>query len=284
MLTESCRPTSFDSVLGLGNVIARLKEFIASPEGIPHLMFYGLQGTGKTSISKVVGREVLKDNFNADFYEFNASKDRGIDFVRNEVADIAKRRSVSSKYKIILMDEADNITPDAQACFRGIIEQYHKNTRFIFTCNYPGKLIGPILSRFTKFEFTKPEMKDLEKYLTDVAAKNNISVTPEKIHMFAKNANGDIRNALGMLEGNTVNANDGKWNGITISKIKTMQQNDKIDLAFAGDADAIFGQLWDLVKVERAWSLLPLLCDCNSKMNLSVHKNMFLAKLLDSIK
>jgi len=240
--------------------------------------------THNTTISKVIANTLLKNAVAGDFYEFNASNDRGIDFIRNNITEIAKRRPLTNDYKIILMDEADNITADAQAAFRRIMEQYHSNCRFIFTCNYPGKLIEPLRSRFVKYEFSKPSYEKLLEFLKVIVKKEGIICDEKQLAKYAENAHGDFRSALNLLEGNLNTKSSEVWEGITIEKLRKLDVNSRIDLAFQGDPEMIFAKLWDLVQEERAWALLPILCDCQSKMNYSVHKTLFLAKLLQEIK
>lgn len=280
MLFEKYRPKTLDEIVGLDDVTKRIKEFLNSPDGIPHLMFSGNPGGGKTTVAKIIGTMAL-GNALGDFYEFNASNDRGIEFIRTSITEIAKRKPLACKYKIILMDEADNITDDAQAAFRRILEQYSQNCRFIFTCNYPNKIIEAIRSRFVKFEFKKPTPEMILKVLKKVSESEGMKLSEDQLKKYAENAKGDFRNALTILEGQTETGNTGEaWKTMTIAELRKLPVDKRIELAFLGDADAIFSRIWECTQNESAWSLVPLLCDCQHKMNMTMHKHLFLINML----
>lgn len=283
MFTEKYRPQTYSDLVGRKEVIDLIKSK-SNDDGIPHLLFEGPPGSGKTSLAHVVGNELFGVNKSDLFFEFNASKDRGVEFIRTQIIDIAKRNPLSGKYKIILMDEADNITPDAQACFRRIIEQYSAITRFIFCANYPYKLIDPILSRFVRVEFNEIDTKTVALQLKKIGIKEGLKLTDGEYIAIAKKSRGDLRRALNLLEGGNVETDEDKyWASMTFDKLLAMDKNDRIMLAFKGDPDVIFGKLFELVKTEKRWQYLTTLADCQSKMNMSVHKTVFLASLLEKI-
>lgn len=283
MLTEKYRPQKYSELVGRNEVIEMIKAK-TTKDGIPHLLFEGPPGTGKTTLAHVVANEIFGVNKSDLFFEFNASKDRGVEFIRTQIIDIAKRNPISGSYKIILMDEADNITPDAQACFRRIIEQYHSITRFIFCVNYPYKLIDPILSRFVRVEFNEIDTKTVALQLKKIGIKEGITLTDSEYISIAKKSRGDLRKALNILEGgNTETDEDKYWSSMTFDKLLSMDKNNRIMLAFKGDPDVIFGKLFELVRIEAKWQYLTVLADCQSKMNMSVHKSIFLASFLEKI-
>ena len=283
MLFENERPMCFDELVGRDKEIKQIKEMIASPNGIPHLLFSGRQGTGKTTIANIIANEVFgKEYKKSNYFEFNASSTRGIEFIRKDIAEIAKRRPMGVPYKIILMDEADNITPDAQASLRRIMEIHAKNTRFIFTCNYPQKIIAPLISRFVSIPFAKVDTKSMGMYLKRISKKHNLGFDDKKLIQFAKMADGDLRLALNNLEGNIDSSVSEFIDNLTLDKINKMSLDDKINkLAFSLDPDYIFTKIWEIVKREKAWDLLLPLADCSFKMNNSLHKTLFLANLLE---
>lgn len=284
MLFEKYRPQNYKDTVGRQSHIDQLKQMVAGGEAIPHLLFYGPPGTGKTTFAKVVANEVLGDRCKNNFFEFNASSDRGIDFIRNDITEIAKRRPFGAPYKIILMDESDYITPEAQACFRRILEEYQRTTRFIFTANFPYKLIPALHSRFVSMEFPVIDVKTIAQRLKYIAAKEGMSMEDKKLIAIAKEANGDLRKAINMLQGGTPESDvAAKFESLTLAGLSKMSRDERILLAYAGDADQIFAKVWEMVQREKAWEHLDILANCNHKMNMSIHKTLFLATMLDKM-
>lgn len=240
--------------------------------------------THNTTLAHVVANEIFGVNKSDLFFEFNASKDRGVEFIRTQIIDIAKRNPISGSYKIILMDEADNITPDAQACFRRIIEQYSTITRFIFCANYPYKLIEPILSRFVQVEFGEIDTKTVALQLKKIGVAEGYTLKDSEYIAMAKKARGDLRKALNLLEGGNIETDEDRyWAGMTYDKLISIPKDERILLAFKADPDVIFGKLFDMTKMEKKWQYLTALADCQAKMNMSVHKSVFLASFLEKL-
>lgn len=284
LLTEKYRPTKFDDMLGRETQVEVVKNMLEKQGEINHLFLYGPAGTGKTTFAKVIANEVLGDKLKGNFFEFNASADRGIDHLREDILPLAKERGFgSTPYKIILMDEADYITSDAQACFRRILEEHSKITRFIFTGNYPYKLIPALISRFTAIEFPVIDAKVIAKRLWQINKAENLGLTQDDVKTLTKKSNGDMRKAINLLQGGSVNDETAKLENMSLSDIANLSRNDRIDLAFKGDPDQIFSILWEKVKSEQAWDKLEQMANCNYKMNQSVHKTLFLSVLLDSV-
>ncbi len=281
MLFETERPQTLEQLVGRDKEVTRIKEFLQKPEGIPHLLFSGKSGTGKTTMASIIAREVFGDALKANYYEFNSSSTRGIDFIRDEIAEIAKRRPLGANYKIILLDEADGITPDAQQCLRRIMEINANYTRFIFTCNFPYKIIEPITSRCVNITFDPIDLLTIAKHLKRIVVKHKLNYTDEQIKQFAKISNGDMRLAINNLEGNIDISSSEILDTLTLSKIKTMNLDEKMSLAFSVDPELLFSKLFDLVQKEKSWDKLFPMAECNYKMNMSIHKTLFIANLLE---
>ena len=159
----------------------KLKEEFSNLKEIPNMLFIGDAGVGKTTVAKV-----LCDTLNTDFLFMNASTERGIDDVRNKIDSFASTTSLMGGYKVLLLDEADNLTQDAQKALRALIEQYQNNCRFILTCNYPYKLIDPLRSRLQEYCFSYPsDGKSIQtlfvKRILEILSKEKVILTKEDV-------------------------------------------------------------------------------------------------------
>ncbi len=281
LLTEKYRPKTLDEIIGRDEQVAIVKDMIKKQGEVNHLFLYGPPGTGKTTFAKCVANEVFGGKFRGNYYEFNASSDRGIDKIREQITPLAKERGFgTSPYKIILMDEADCITPDAQASFRRVLEEYSKITRFIFTGNYPYKLIPALISRFTAIEFPALDWRIIAKRLWSINKTENLGIEQDKVKVIAKKCNGDLRRAINMLQGGGVEDGTENLANMSLDEISKLSDNEKVNLAFSGEPDRIFDVLWEKVKAEQAWDKIDAMANCNYKMNMSVHKDVFLSQLL----
>jgi replication factor C subunit 2/4 len=184
--TEKYRPRDIESF----ECPEHIKEFLKkSADGsFPHLLLYGPPGTGKTTFSHLLSRE--------NFLELNASDDRGIGVVRDKVKVYA---SGISSNKVIILDECDNLTTDAQQCLRRVIEDFSESTRFIFIANYLSKIIGPLKSRLLKIRFECK--KENSEYLKRVGSKEGINVSDKFYDDLFEYCKYDLRRALNMLQG-----------------------------------------------------------------------------------
>jgi len=148
ILIEKYRPHNLSEVIGQDLIIKRLKKYVET-KNMPHLLLSGSAGTGKTSTSIALAKELYEKGWQSNFMEINASDERGIDVIRNRVKDYAAVSSIGNiPFKIIFLDEADALTNDAQGALRRTIEKYTSSCRFILSCNYSSKIIEPIKSRF----------------------------------------------------------------------------------------------------------------------------------------
>ncbi len=193
--TEKFRPKKFEDVVGQKDIVAGVKGMVEKGD-IPHMLFHGPAGVGKTTLAYIVGRELFGENFKSNFMELNASDERGIQVIREKVKGFAKVRPLGADFKIIFLDEADYLTPDAQASLRRIMEVYHKTTRFILCCNYINKIISPIQSRCKVFSFGKLGSDEIMN-LVGIIAPNTDSGA------IIKKCKGDLRQVINELQANS---------------------------------------------------------------------------------
>lgn len=198
--TEKYRPKSLDRIEDQEEIVSRLKEFVKSGT-MPHCLFAGPPGTGKTTAALCLAHDLFGSRFQDVFMELNASDERGIDVVRTTVKEFARMASLSSvPFKILVLDEADNMTGDAQHALRRTMEKFTDTCRFILCCNYSGRIIEPIQSRCALFRFTPlPEVKIVE-YLDSIGKQENLKITREGLGAIVEVAEGDLRKGINALQ------------------------------------------------------------------------------------
>ncbi|KAF8967601.1 P-loop containing nucleoside triphosphate hydrolase protein [Flammula alnicola] len=197
---EKYRPIQLDDVVSHKDIITTIERFIEKNR-LPHLLFYGPPGTGKTSTILAVARRIYGADYRKQILELNASDERGIDVVREQVKQFAETRTLFSKgFKLIILDEADMMTQQAQAALRRVIEQYTKNVRFCIICNYVNKITPAIQSRCTRFRFSPLPIAQVEKRLATVVEAEGVSLTSDGKKALLKLSRGDMRRALNVLQ------------------------------------------------------------------------------------
>ncbi|TDL23643.1 P-loop containing nucleoside triphosphate hydrolase protein [Rickenella mellea] len=197
---EKYRPVTLDDVVSHKDITSTIEKFIEKNR-LPHLLFYGPPGTGKTSTILAVARRIYGPEYRKQILELNASDDRGIDVVREQIKQFAETRTLFSKgYKLIILDEADMMTQAAQAALRRVIEQYTKNVRFCIICNYVNKITPAIQSRCTRFRFSPLPIAEVDRRLQGVIEAENVKLTPDGKQALLKLSKGDMRRALNVLQ------------------------------------------------------------------------------------
>ena len=198
--TEKYRPKNLDEVVGQKHVTERLKAYVSS-NNMPHLLLTGPAGTGKTTCSLALAKEMFGDEWKGNFIELNASDERGIDVVRGKIKEFARTAPLgSAEFKIIFMDEADALTSDAQAALRRTMEKFSKICRFILSCNYSSKIIDPIQSRCAVFRFKPLSREDVSEYLNKIVTNEGIQIDDDAMEALVHVARGDMRRAVNSLQ------------------------------------------------------------------------------------
>ena len=198
--TERYRPKDLDDVVGQKHITERLKAYVKS-RNMPHLLLTGPAGTGKTTCSLALAREMFGDQWKGNFIELNASDERGIDVVRGKIKEFARTAPLGeAEFKIIFMDEADALTSDAQAALRRTMERYSKICRFILSCNYASKIIDPIQSRCAVFRFSPITSEAVKEYLMKIVTNEKIKIDDKALDALVHVARGDMRRAINSLQ------------------------------------------------------------------------------------
>lgn len=200
---EKYRPKSINDVLH-PPIVNFIKDLMTN-DFFPHMIFYGIAGTGKTSTIFAIANEYFPGEASKYILELNASDDRGISVVRSQIKEfcqlqIINKPGMNVKYKLVILDEADALTDDAQGALRRIIETYTFNTRFCLICNYLSKLIDAILSRSLVIIFPKISDKTMKDAITNISKKENIKLSSEQLKNIIFSSNGDLRKGINLLQ------------------------------------------------------------------------------------
>lgn len=194
-LIEKYRPSRLEDLKNQDDIKNILKDMVKN-RNIPHMIFYGGAGTGKTSTAIAICKQLYKSTYNDNVLELNASDERGIRVVREKIKTFAQK-SADDDFKIIILDEADAMTTDSQFALRRIIEKYSINTRFVLICNYINKIISPLLSRCSVFRFKTMEYSNITNILNDIMEKENITIDEKLLNRLIKD---DLRKSINNLQ------------------------------------------------------------------------------------
>jgi len=247
--TEKFRPSKFSEMVGQDEIVKRVSSLVNSMN-IPHLLFAGPAGTGKSTLALITVKELYGNNWRENYLELNASDERGINIVREKVKGFARTKSLGEvPFKIIFLDEADALTPEAQQALRRTMENYSSTCRFILSCNYSSKVIDPIQSRCVTFRFKLLEKKDVEKVIKKIAETEKLAIPPESIEVLYEGSEGDCRKCINLLQSTaSISPN------ISPDLISTVLSNTKpkdikvvLDYALSGDFKSSKEKLFDIM-------------------------------------
>jgi replication factor C small subunit len=250
--TEKYRPSKFSEVVGQEDIIKRV-ESLTNSLGIPHMLFAGPAGTGKSTLALIIVKDLFKENWRENYLELNASDERGINVVREKVKNFARTKSLGNvPFKVIFLDEADALTPEAQQALRRTMENYSATCRFVLSCNYSSKIIDPIQSRCAIFRFKLLEKKDVDKYLRRIAEKEKVTVSPEAMEVIYEGSEGDCRRATNLLQATASISPviSAELASTVISNAKPRDIKIVLDYALSGDFQTAKEKLLDIMLKE----------------------------------
>lgn len=196
---EKYRPKKLSEIINQRHVVERLKIFVKE-KNVPHMIFTGAPGTGKTTAALCIAHELFRDNWRSNFLETNASEERGIQVVREKIKDFARTKPIGSETKIIFLDECDALTPDAQNALRRIIEQFSHICSFILSANYSSKIIEPIQSRCSVFRFKALSEADIRKFIDRIVKGEKLRISEDGIQAIIEISEGDLRKVANLLQ------------------------------------------------------------------------------------
>jgi len=252
MWVEKYRPMKLSSIVNQKEVIGSLKSLLKNVSEMPHLMFSGSAGVGKTTTALCLAREILGEYWKDYTLELNASDERGINMVRDRVKKFARFLGLDTKipFKLIILDEADEMTSDAQTALRRIIEDTAKYCRFILIANNISKIIEPLQSRCAVFKFTRIPEKEVVSYLEEICKKEKIKFDEKGLKTIYSYSEGDMRHSINILQATAslgiVNESNVK---ISAGLTKTSDVGEILKLAMTGKLSDARNKMIELIKV-----------------------------------
>ncbi len=251
MWVEKYRPTKLSEIVNQTEIIGSLEALIKDPTDMPHLLFSGSAGVGKTTTALCLTRQVLGDYSRDHTLELNASDERGIGMVREKVKKFSRYAGMSDvPFKIIILDEADEMTSDAQTALRRIIEDTAKICRFILIANNVSKIIEPIQSRCATFKFTSISEEDVIPRLEEIAKKEKVKADKNGLKAIYEYSEGDLRHAINLMQataslGGVTEENVKSSAGLT----KTSDVDDVLKITLSGKVTEAREKMIELIKV-----------------------------------
>ncbi len=235
--TEKYRPHVFGDMVGQEEILKRVKAMVSS-NNIPHLLFAGPAGVGKSTLALIVVKTLFGASWRENYLELNASDERGIDVVRQKVKDFARTKALGDvPFKVIFLDEADALTREAQQALRRTMENYTSTCRFIMSCNYSSKILDPIQSRAVVFRFQMLDKKDVKRRIDLIAEREGLMINDAAFSALYESSEGDCRRVINLLQATaSISPN------ITVDLVNTIVSKAKpsdikvvLDYALSGD-------------------------------------------------
>ena len=246
---EKYRPDTLEGYVGNDHILEKVKIYIEN-EDVPHLLLYGVAGTGKTTLAKIITNQI-----DCDVMYINASDENSVDAVRDKIRGFASSMGFR-KWKVVILDESDYLTPNAQAALRNLMETFSKSTRFILTCNYVEKVIDPIQSRCQTFAITPPSKKEVAKRLHQILTEEGVEFNNEDLAILVNSGYPDIRRVLNAAQRQVVKGE------LKIDSTSTVQAN-YIDnlvkvLEKGGDVKQQFTEIRQIIADSKVKDFTPL--------------------------
>ena len=282
MWVEKYRPAKLSDLVNQTEIVGSLEALIANPDDMPHLLFSGSAGVGKTTAAICISRQVLGEYAKEYTLELNASDERGIGMVREKVKKFSRFAGMAdAPFKLIILDEADEMTSDAQTALRRIIEDTAKFCRFILIANNISKIIDPIQSRCATFKFTSIPEEDVIARLSEIAKKEKVKSEKKGLKEIYDYSEGDLRHAINLLQatasiGSITEENVKASAGLS----KTSDVDEVLKMALAGKITDAREKMIELIKVY-GMSESDFLKYLNSAVFKTKHKS--LSAILESI-
>lgn len=252
MWVEKYRPQKIADLVNQKEIVGSLTSLLKNVSELPHLLFSGSAGVGKTTLALCLARQILGESWKEYTLELNASDERGINMVRERVKKFSRFAGLDTKipFKLIILDEADEMTSDAQTALRRIIEDTSKYCRFILIANNVSKIIEPIQSRCAVFKFTRISEKEVIAHLKEIAKKEKVKADEDGLKAIFEYTEGDLRHAINLLQataslGSITEENVKASAGLT----KTKNVDEILKIALAGKTADARNKMIELIKV-----------------------------------
>jgi len=246
---EKYRPDTLEGYVGNDHILEKVKIYIENDD-VPHLLLYGVAGTGKTTLAKIITNQI-----DCDVMYINASDENSVDAVRDKIRGFASSMGFR-KWKVVILDESDYLTPNAQAALRNLMETFSKSTRFILTCNYVEKVIDPIQSRCQTFAITPPSKKEVAKRLHQILTEESVSFNNEDLAVLVNSGYPDIRRVLNAAQRQVVK---GELKIDTTSTVQANYADNVIKvLQKGGDIKEQFTEIRQIINDSKLKDFTPL--------------------------